>query len=124
MVVSLKARVQDMLEMIPTHFPSLSPSIPGRPLHHPPALASTVSRLASATACVANQRGVLSVVETDDPTTPLGGAGIPSLRPSRATLSMFSSPAQIRQTISLVTSTSTRSPVIDTTPEESHTFTH
>lgn len=119
MVVSLKARVQDMLSSIPTvvpSFPGLSAVRGGAFAGTMPSaglLASTVSRLASATACVANQRGILSVVDHDDPSVPLGGAGVSHARPSRATLSMFSSPAQIHQTISLVTSTTARSPSSD-----------
>lgn len=113
MVVSLKARVQDMLASIPIHFPPISAGLFVGHAGSSAAMGATVSRLASATACVANQRGILSIVEPDDPSSIMGGAGITPARPVRGTLSMFSSPAQIHQTASLMTSTSSRSPAAD-----------
>ena len=117
MVISLKAQVLDMISSLPigASYYGGAGARAGAP-----SLAATVSRLASATAYVGNQRGVMSISE--DPSTAAGGAGagagavyVSGHATARASssVSWFSSPAQVNRSISLVTSTHRHSHEMD-----------
>jgi hypothetical protein len=118
LVISLKAQVLDMLTTIPE--PHVSSGVEGTVYAgmfatraEPAYMGAIMSRLTSATACVSNQRGILSIssaYEEDEVVSPAvrdSGAGAGAVRnpgASRATISLFSSPAQIAETSRYVSS--------------------